>query len=182
MNIYDFSNYVNQDVDDTFSVEEIARWFNKAIANFNLIPPVTKYPFITMNAEVLPGQIDSVDEFVEASLDEDPSDGFVGAYTDYPLKQTFMLAVILPYVVSAVKAQESSINERQLAMQDFMVNSRQYKATANISTYLENQQNLDINEYQIGENVYLSDMRYAPFANDWGKSVSFFEIKDKEEE
>jgi hypothetical protein len=87
-----------------------------------------------------------------------------------------MLAVMLPYVVSAVKAQESSITERQLAMQDFMANSRQYKASANISTYLENQQNGDLELYQLGENVYLTDFTTAPFAGEWGKATAYKEV------
>jgi hypothetical protein len=176
MNIYDFSNYVNQDVDDTFSVEEIARWFNKAVANFNLIPPVTKYPFITMDAEVLPGQIDTVNEFIEASLDDDDSDGFIGAYANYPFSTTFMLAVMLPYVISAVKGQESSVGEKQLVMQEFMMNARQYKSSANITQYLENQQNTDLELYQLGENVYLTDFTTAPFAGEWGKATSYKEV------
>jgi hypothetical protein len=157
--------YVNQDVDDTFTVEEIARWFNKAVANFNLIPPVTKYPFITMDVEATPQ-----DEFVEGV------EGEINAYDDYDFSKTFMLAVMLPYVVSAVKAQESSITERQLAIQDFMANSRQYKASANISTYLENQQNTDLELYQLGENVYLTDFTTAPFAGEWGKATSYKEV------
>ncbi len=48
MNIYDFTEYVNLDVDDTFTTDQVARFFNKGIANFNLIPPVTKFPIINM--------------------------------------------------------------------------------------------------------------------------------------
>jgi hypothetical protein len=176
MNIYDFSNYVNQDVDDTFTVEEVARFFNKAVANFNLIPPVTKYPFINLNLEPSPGQEDTVDEFVTLSSDTDASDGFIGAYTEYPFSTTFMLAVILPYVISAVKGQESSVTEKQLALQEFMMNARQYKGTANIFSYLENQQNSDLDLYQIGENVYLTDFTQAPFAGDWTKATIYKEV------
>jgi len=176
MNIYDFSNYVNQDVDDTFTVEEVARFFNKAVANFNLIPPVTKYPFINLNLEPSPGQEDTVDEFVTLSSDTDASDGFIGAYTEYPFSTTFMLAVMLPYVISAVKGQESSVTEKQLALQEFMMNARQYKGTANIFSYLENQQNSDLDLYQIGENVYLTDFTQAPFAGDWTKATIYKEV------
>ena len=172
MNIYDFTMYVNQDVDDTFSVEEIARWFNKAVANFNLIPPVTKYPFITMDVE----KTSDVDEFLLDDEDEDPSDGYVGAYGKYPMTDTFMLAVMLPYVVSAVKGQEASLSEKQLALQEFMMNSRTYKSTANITQYLQNQQNTDLELYQIGENVYLTDFTTAPFAGEWGKATSYKEV------
>jgi len=157
--------YVNQDVDDTFTVEEIARWFNKAIANFNLIPPVTKYPFVTMDVENTPE-----DEFVEGV------EGEISAYDKYPFSTTFILGVILPYVISAVKGQESSISEKQLAMQEFMTNSRQYKSTANITTYLENQQNTDLELYQLGENVYLTDFTTAPFAGEWNKATSYKEV------
>jgi len=180
MNIYDFTMYVNQDVDDTFTVEEIARWFNKAVANFNLIPPVTKYPFITMDVE-----ISAEDEFITEAEDTDPSDGFIGAYTPYPFSTTFMLAVMLPYVVSAVKGQESSIGEKQLVMQEFMMNCRTYKSSANISTYLENQQNADLELYQLGENVYLTDFTTAPFVGEWGKATSYKEVtitKDSNDE
>ena len=51
MNIYDLQTYVEQDVDDTFTTDEIARFFNKGIASFNLIPPVTKFPYINMNLQ-----------------------------------------------------------------------------------------------------------------------------------
>jgi hypothetical protein len=164
--------YVNQDVDDTFTVEEIARWFNKAVANFNLIPPVTKYPFINMDNELTT----TVDEFVTGAEDTDGTDGFIGAYTNYPFSTTFMLAVMLPYVISAVKGQESSIGEKQLVLQEFMMNARQYKASANITQYLENQQNTDLELYQLGENVYLTDFTTAPFAGEWGKATSYKEV------
>ena len=172
MNIYDFSMYVNQDVDDTFTVEEVARWFNKAVANFNLIPPVTKYPFINMDNELTT----DVDEFVTGAEDSDATDGFIGGYTSYPFSQTFMLAVMLPYVISAVKGQESSIGEKQLVMQEFVVNARQYKATTNIATYLENQQNSELDLYQVGENAYLTDFTQSPFAGDWNKATVYKEI------
>lgn len=181
MNIYNFAMYVNQDVDDTFTVEEVARWFNKAVANFNLIPPVTKYPFINMDNELTT----DFDEFVTGSEDDDPSDGFIGAYTNYPFSTTFMLAVMLPYVISAVKGQESSVGEKQLVMQEFMMNARQYKSSANITQYLENQQNTDLELYQLGENVYLTDFTTAPFAGEWGKAISYKEViitRDKDNE
>ena len=171
MTIYDFTMYVNQDVDDTFSTEEVARWFNKAVANFNLIPPVTKYPFINMDVEQT-----ADDEFSDNINDSDASDGFVGAYVNYPFSETFMLAVMLPYVVSAVKGQESSLSERQLAMQDFMQNARLYKSSENITTYLRNQQNTDLSLYQLGENVFLTDFTTNPFAGEWGKASSYKEI------
>jgi hypothetical protein len=179
MNIYDFSNYVNQDVDDTFSVEEIARWFNKAVANYNLIPPVTRYPFITMDYTTT-----EEDEFVVGSQDgdyyansDDEDDDEIGAYTDYPLSKNFMLAVMLPFVSSAVKAQESSVGEKQMYMQEFMMNARTYKSISNIKPgYLrDGGQNLELSQYKLGENVYLTDFNQSPFAGDWKKASAYKE-------
>jgi hypothetical protein len=179
MNIYDFSNYVNQDVDDTFSVEEIARWFNKAVANYNLIPPVTRYPFITMDYTAT-----EEDEFVVGSQDGDyyansdnEDDDEVGAFTDYPLSKNFMLAVMLPFVSSAVKAQESSVGEKQMYMQEFMTNARIYKSISNIKPgYLrDGGQNLELSQYKLGENVYLTDFNQSPFAGDWKKASAYKE-------
>jgi hypothetical protein len=179
MNIYDFSNYVNQDVDDTFSVEEIARWFNKAVANYNLIPPVTRYPFITMDYTAT-----EEDEFVVGSQDGDyyansdnEEDDEIGAFTDYPLSKNFMLAVMLPFVSSAVKAQESSVGEKQMYMQEFMMNARSYKSVSNIKPgYLrDGGQNLELSQYKLGENVYLTDFNQSPFAGDWKKASAYKE-------
>jgi hypothetical protein len=179
MNIYDFSNYVNQDVDDTFSVEEIARWFNKAVANYNLIPPVTRYPFITMDYTAT-----EQDEFVVGSEDgdyyansDDEEDDEVGAFTDYPLSKNFMLAVMLPFVSSAVKGQESSVGEKQMYMQEFMINARSYKSISNIKPgYLrDGGQNLELSQYKLGENVYLTDFNQSPFAGDWKKASAYKE-------
>jgi hypothetical protein len=122
MNIYDFAIYVNQDVDDDFTTEEIARFFNKGIANFNLIPPVTKFPFINVNLAVSTGQ-DATDEFsqnignktykVDVAENSYANNAFthneyydeeIGAYTDYPLSSNYIIGVMLPYVISEVKA------------------------------------------------------------------------------
>jgi hypothetical protein len=179
MNIYDFSNYVNQDVDDTFSVEEIARWFNKAVANYNLIPPVTRYPFITMDYTAT-----EEDEFVVGSQDsdyyansDDEDDDEIGAYANYPLSKNFMLAVMLPFVSSAVKGQESSVGEKQMYMQEFMINARTYKSISNIKPgYLKDgEQNLELSQYKLGENVYLTDFNQSPFAGDWKKASAYKE-------
>ena len=196
MNIYDFALYVNQDVDDTFSNEEIARWFNKAVANFNLIPPVTKFPFINMNLTVTTGT-DSVNEFTDnlanktykvdvaensyadgAFAHNTTYDEEVGAFVDYPLSNNFMLGVMLPYVISAVKGQESSITEKQLIMQEFMANARQFKSSLNIkSGYLiDGAKNTELEGYQLGENVYLTDFNTAPFAGDWKKATQYKEV------
>jgi hypothetical protein len=193
MNIYDFSNYVNQDVDDTFTVEEIARWFNKAVANFNLIPPVTKFPYITMDVVENIG-VTSSDQFSGAGSyntdsfyygNADPSktnaqnlaDDEIGAYNDYPLSRTFMIGVMLPYVVSAVKGQESSITEKQLILQEFLINARQFKSSLNIKTgYLvDGENNPELSQYRLGENVYLTDFTQAPFAGEWNKATVYKE-------
>ena len=195
MNIYDFTMYVNQDVDDTFTNEEIARWFNKAIANFNLIPPVSKFPFINMNLTV-DTDTDPVDEFttslyntnykVDVAENTYANDTFthntvydeeIGAFVDYPLSNNFMLGVMLPYVISAVKGQESSITEKQLTMQEFMMNARQFKSSLNIKPgYLvDGEGNLELAQYKLGENVYLTDFNQAPFAGDWKKASAYKE-------
>jgi hypothetical protein len=185
MNIYDFTNYVNQDVDDTFTNEEIARWFNKAMANFNLIPPVTKFPFITMNLAVASGT-DTVDEFEDGINDsgyyannDNLEDDEIGAFTNYPLPKNFMLGVMLPYVISAVKGQESSITEKQLTMQEFMMNARQFKSSMNIKPgyLIDGEGNLELAQYKLGENVYLTDFNQAPFAGDWGKASAYKEYR-----
>lgn len=195
MNIYDFAMYVNQDVDDTFSNEEIARFFNKGIANFNLIPPVTKFPIINMNLQVNTGT-DSVNEFTEnltnATYKVDVRkntfsnntfaknteyDEEIGAFTDYPLSTNFMLAVMLPFVVSAVKGQESSIQEKQLSMQEFIANARQFKSSLNIKTgyLIDGEGNRELSQYKLGENVYISDMTQAPMAGPWGRASVYKE-------
>jgi hypothetical protein len=197
MNIYDFALYVNQDVDDTFTNEEVARWFNKAIANFNLIPPVTKFPFINMNLTVATGT-DSVNEFttslanttykVDVAENTYANNTFthntvydeeIGAFVDYPLSNNFMLGVMLPYVISAVKGAESSIGEKQLVMQEFMMNARQFKSSLNIKPgYLvDGEGNLELAQYKLGENVYLTDFNQAPFAGDWSKASAYKEYR-----
>jgi hypothetical protein len=192
MNIYDFTNYVNQDVDDTFDTEEIARWFNKAIANFNLIPPVTRYPFITMDNELTTTVDEFTDNLFNRTYKVDVAentyanntfthntvyDDEVGAYANYPLSKTFMLGVMLPFVISAVKGQEASITEKQLTMQEFMANARQFKSSTNIKPgYLvDGEGNLELAQYKLGENVYLTDFNQAPFAGDWGKASVYKE-------
>ena len=195
MNIYDFALYVNQDVDDTFTNEEIARFFNKGIANFNLIPPVTKFPFINMNLQVT-ADTDPDDEFTDNLQDtaykvdvaensysngnfthSDTYDEEIGAFAQYPLSNNFMLGVMLPFVISAVKGQESSITEKQLTMQEFMVNARQFKSSLNIKTgYLvDGEGNRELSQYKLGENVYLSDMTQSPMAGPWNRASVYKE-------
>jgi hypothetical protein len=171
--------YVNQDVDDTFSTEEVARWFNKAIANFNLIPPVTKFPFINMDAEITETNEfeDNLNQAGYYANNNDPNDDEIGAYTSYPLSKNFMLGVMLPYVISAVKGAESSITEKQLTIQEFMMNARQFKSSLNIKPgYLvDGEGNLELAQYKLGENVYLTDFNQAPFAGDWNKATAYKE-------
>ena len=186
MNIYDLTTYVNQDADDTFSFQEVSRWFNKAMSNYNLIPPVTRYPFITVDNYTTAND----NEFLQNGnfntdnvYDLDNGDDEIGAGVDYPLPKTFMLGIMLPFIVSSIKGQEASLQERQLYLQEFMMNARNFKSVSNIEhQFLFNRQNSDIEEYQLGENVYISDMRYAPFSEDWGKATLYYEVKDKEEE
>ena len=150
------------------------------MANYNLIPPVTTYPYITLDVSTTT----EVDEFVTNApynSDADASDGFVGAYADYNaitgLRMSFLLAIILPYVASAVKGQESSITEKQLYLQEFMMNARIYKTADNIKLeYLQNKLNNDLDLYQLGENVYLTDFTTAPFAGEWSKASAYKEV------
>jgi hypothetical protein len=169
MNIYDLTQYVNQDVDDTFSVEDIVRWFNKGIASYNLVSPVTTYPM--------------------AVLDDDGNswDG-TGQYpshstTSYPLDDTFMLGVMLPFIASSVRGQESSVGEKQLFLQEYMMNATKYKSSSNVDEdYLKIQSSKDLAKYQIGENVYVSDMSFAPFKNDWTTSTTQLPEFEEDEE
>lgn len=181
MNIYDMTIYVNQDADDTFSFREVALWFNKAIANFNLIPPVTRYPFVIVDNPTT----DDNDEFLingqfndDETLDLDGGDDEIGAKTDYPLSKTFMLGVILPYIVSAIKGAESSLSEKQLALQEFMMNAKQFKSIQNITPAFlaDRSYNPELDMYRIGENVYVTDFNESPFAGDWGKATSYKEV------
>ena len=159
MNIYDLTQYVNQDVDDTFEVEDIVRWFNKGIASYNLISPITVYPM--------------------AVLDDDGNAwNGTGQYpshstTDYPLDDTFMLGVILPFISASVRGQESSIGEKQLFMQEYMMNARLFKNASNVPyDYLKIKTARDLEKYQMGENVYVSDMSISPWAGDWSHNTT----------
>ena len=196
MNIYDFTEYVNLDVDDTFTTDQVARFFNKGIANFNLIPPVTKFPIINM-AIVDTDNLNNdytykvtnekntynttTGQFVDNRKTSSNTTGFdeeIGAFQDYPLSNNFMLGVMLPFVISAVKGQESSITEKQLAMQEFINNARQFKSSLNIKTgYLvDGEGNAELSQYKLGENVYLSDMTQSPMAGPWNKASVYKEF------
>ena len=188
MNIYTFTQYVNQDVDDTFTDEEVARFFNKGIANFNLIPPVTKFPTINMaivdtdslNNDYTYKVTDEKNTYnttTNSFVSTSTYDEEIGAFQDYPLSNSFMLAVMLPYVVSAVRGQESSVQERQVFMQEFMRNAMQFKSSLNIKTgYLvDGEGNRELSQYKLGENVYISDMTQAPMAGPWNKASVYKE-------
>ena len=169
MNIYELTNYVNQDVDDTFDVEDITRWFNKGIASYNLISPVTTYPLVQING---------------LSTDEDADETKFYVNEDYPLEDTFMLGVMLPFISSSVRGQESSLGEKQLFLQEYMMNATKYKSSSNVDAdYLKIQASKDLAKYQIGENVYVSDMSFAPFKNDWTSSTTKLpEFAEEDEE
>lgn len=152
MTLYDLRTYVNQQVDDSYLASEIAIWYNLGTANYNLIPPVTLYPII--------------------STDED------AAFVDLPINDdNFLLAVMLPFIVSYVKGQEASLSEKQLAMQEFMMNARTFKSSANIPLdYLKDKNNVELSLYQVGENAYLTDFNQNPFAGDWQKASAYKEV------
>jgi hypothetical protein len=188
MNIYTFTQYVNQDVDDTFTDEEVARFFNKGIANFNLIPPVTKFPTINMaivdtnslNNDYTYKVTDEKNTYnttTNSFVSTSTYDEEIGAFQDYPLSNSFMLAVMLPYVASAVRGAESSVQEKQLLMQEFMRNAMQFKSSLNIKTgYLvDGEGNAELSQYKLGENVYISDMTQAPMAGPWNRASVYKE-------
>lgn len=166
MNLITFATYVNQDVDDTFSNVEITRWFNKGISNYNLIPPLTTYPLVELSG-----------------LSTDVGAVAANVYIDenYPLSDTFMLGIMLPFVVSSVKGQEASVTEKQLSVQEFLQNARMFKVSTNTDvTFMLNQQNTDLEEFQLGENVYISDMRRSPVVGEWSTPATYVEIEDEQ--
>jgi len=160
MNLNNLAIYVNLDVDDSFSDVEIARWFNKGIAQYNLIPPVTTYPFITLTL-----------------APSEPVAGLVYLDTAYPLDDTFMLGVMLPYINSSVRSQDSSLSEKQLFMSEFINAASRYKPQSNVPlSYLKDSKNTDLEIYQLGDNVYVSDMTRSPFTNNWSSDSLYSEV------
>lgn len=161
MDIATLTTYVNQDVDDIFTAEQIVLWFNRGIAQYNLIPPLTTYKSVEGR-----NRVDG-----DAETDYFLNDDY------YSFSDSFMLGVMLPYLVSGVKLQESSVQERQVSLQEFLQNARMWKASTNIPhAELLNQQNSDINIYQLGENVYVSDMTRSPVSGMWQKQTVYAEI------
>lgn len=161
MDIATLTTYVNQDVDDTFTAEQIVLWFNRGIAQYNLIPPLTTYKSVNGRNRV------NADLETDYFLDDDY----------YSFSDSFMLGIMLPYLVSGVKLQEASIQERQIALQEFLQNARMWKASTNIAhADMLNQQNSDIGIFQLGENVYVSDMTRSPVSGIWQKQTTYAEI------
>ncbi len=159
MTLVQLALYVNLDVDDSFSDIEIARWFNKGIAQYNLIPPVTTYPLVTLL--LASGQ---------------PS-GPIYLDTAYPLDDTFMLGVMLPYINSSVRSQDSSLSEKQLFMSEFINAAQRYKPQSNVPfTYLKDKKNTELEIYQLGDSVYVSDMTRSPFTNSWSANSLYAEV------
>jgi len=151
--------YVNLDVDDSFSDVEVARWFNKGIAQYNLIPPVTTYPLITL------------------TLASGNPTGPIYLDTAYPLDDTFMLGVMLPYINSSVRSQDSSLSEKQIFLAEFINAAGRYKPQSNVPlTYLKDSKNTDLEIYQLGENVYVSDMTRSPYTNNWQSDSLYAEV------
>lgn len=156
LNIYELAQYVNLDVDDSYGEDEIARWFNKGIASYNLIPPLTEYPFIDIDDETI----------------SDIADPYVF------LDKNFMLGIMLPFISSAIRAQESAVMEKQEYYQEFLINATRYKMASNIDADLLLNPVEDIAKYQIGENVYISDFDYAPFQSEWQRPVKKIKNND----
>ena len=159
MQLQELVNYVILDVDDSFSTLEITRWFNKGIAQYNLIPPVTTYPYVELTGQ--------------------NSDGGGKIYYDttYPLDDTFMLGVMLPYINSSVRSQDSSLSEKQIFLAEFINAAQRYKPQSNVPlTYLKDSKNTDLEIFQLGENVYVSDMTRSPFTNSWSSHTIYSEV------
>ena len=154
------TNYVNLDVDDSYTVQEIVFWFNKGIANYNLLPPLTTYPIV---------------EFGTQGFNEN---------SEYPLDDTFMLGVMLPFIASSIRSSESSVMEKQLFMQEYMINSVTYKRSIDIPfEFMRNDKNDDLSVFEIGEGIFVSDFTRSPFAGPWERPSQFDEIiKTKKEE
>lgn len=162
MNIQNLREYVELDTDDVFSDKEIGLWFNKGIANYNLIEPLTNYPMV---------------EIVE-NIPQNPAEGTFYYTNDYtPLNTTFMLGIVLPFIVSAVKGQEFANLEKEDYYEEFFRNSKTYKLTHPIpSEYLLDIKNTNLELYQLGANVFISDMTRSPMSGTWGSPSLYQEI------
>jgi hypothetical protein len=159
MQLQDLVNYVNLDVDDSFSTLEITRWFNKGIAQYNLIPPVTTYPYVQLSGQ------------------DGDEEGKIYYDTTYPLDETFMLGVMLPYINASVRSQDSSLSEKQLFLSEFIAAASRDKPQSNVPlTYLKDKKNTDLEIFQLGNNVYVSDMTRSPFTNSWSSHAVYAEV------
>lgn len=164
MNINQLTNYVNLDVDDTFTVQEISRWFNKGIANYNLIPPLTNYPYVQYG-----GVEDIPTVYIQTS--------------EYPLSDTFMLGIMLPFINASVRGSESSLGEKNMMLQEYMQNAQVFKHSIDVpATYLINDKNTDLSNFEVGEGVYLQNFENAPFAGPWGEITNIGEMTYEDEE
>lgn len=164
MILLDLVNYVELDVDDEFDSVEITRWFNKGIAQYNLIPPVTTYPFV---------------EIIGLRVNQNEGENTDKIYVDdeYPLDDTFMLGVMLPYINSSVRSQDSSLQEKQLFLAEFAAAAQRYKPQSNVPlSYLKDKKNTDLEIFQLGNNVYVSDMTRSPFTNSWSSHAVYAEV------
>lgn len=156
MDIYQLTNYVNLDVDDVYEVEDIARWFNKGIANYNLIPPLTQYPTISLTEQGYGTTLEPVDD-------------------------NFLLGIMLPFINNAIMGQDAALNEKQLYMQEYMMNAREYKKIYPIANNrLVDNVNVDLDNYRIGQNVFVSDMKYSPMQGKWSSRSNYFTTDDEE--
>jgi len=157
MDIYELAEYVNLDVDDEYSPLDIARWFNKGIANYNLIPPLTSYPSIALNE-------DAYDQTLE------------------PDNSTFLLGVMVPFINHSIMTQDIALEERQLHLQDFIRNATEYKKIYPIpSERLVDDINTNLDDYRLGQNVFVSDMNYSPMQGEWSKRANYYQVNNKEE-
>lgn len=176
MNLITLTDYLNKDVDDTFTTEDVVLFFNKGIAQYNLIPPLTTYPSVI-------GNLGPLDDGVRNPLVLDTYMDDDYPYNGTAFSDTFMLGIMLPYLVANVKLQEASVQERQIALQEFLQNARMWKASTNVPVAnMLNTKNNDLEKFELGENVYISDMRRSPVSTPWSRATTYVEIVDKEEE
>ena len=170
MNINTLTQYVNLAVDDTFTVQEITKWFNQGIANYNLIPPLTLYPFVQFGTD---GDLTNPDVSLRTYSDQ----------SEYPLDETFMLGVMVPFISSSIRSSESALSERQLFLQEYLMNATAFKRSLDIPLeWMRNKKNENLSQYEIGERIYLTDFTKSPFAGEWQTPSIFSEIVIPDEE
>lgn len=155
MTLSEIQRYVILDVDDSdFTLDEVSLWFNKAISNYNLMVPISTYPLYSLVEENRP--------------EESPVTDDLGYKDDYPLSDMFLLGIMLPYINSSIKSQESSIEESLTFRSEFAVNAQRFKNSSAVPLeFMFEQATTDLNAGKLGEGVYITDMRQSPFAGDW---------------